>query len=79
MKDYGFSLFMGKTAFEMRGNLGVKEPVLQKKWEEMDLYNKVLEKNKNCPQYTVHDGPPYANGNMHIGHSLNKMLYLCYL
>lgn len=74
MKDYKDTLFMGKSSFEMRGNLGNKEPLLQKKWEEMDLYNKVLRKNENCEEYTIHDGPPYANGEIHLGHALNKIL-----
>ena len=72
--DYKDTLFMGKTAFKMRGNLSQKEPKIQEKWEAMDLYHKVLEKNQTCPEYTLHDGPPYANGNIHLGHSLNKIL-----
>ncbi len=74
MKDFKDTLLMGKTDFEMRGNLGNKEPLFQKKWEEMDLYNKVLEKNKGKKEYTLHDGPPYANGDIHLGHALNKIL-----
>ncbi|MFA7100225.1 MAG: isoleucine--tRNA ligase [Bacilli bacterium] len=68
------SLTMPNTAFEMRGNLANKEPVLQKKWEEMHLYEKVLEKNKNQPPFRFHDGPPFANGDIHCGHALNKIL-----
>ena len=74
MKDYKDTLLMGKTGFEMRGNLGNKEPLIQKKWVEMDLYNKVIEKNKDKKEYTLHDGPPYANGDIHLGHALNKIL-----
>lgn len=74
MKDYKDTLLMGKTDFEMRGNLGSKEPKIEEKWEQMDLYHRVLEKNRNCPQYTLHDGPPYANGDIHLGHALNKIL-----
>ena len=74
MKDYKDTLYMGKTAFEMRGNLTNKEPLIQKKWEEMDLYNKVIRKNEGKREYTLHDGPPYANGNIHLGHALNKIL-----
>lgn len=74
MKDYKDTLYMGKTTFEMRGNLTNKEPQIQKKWEEMDLYNKVIKKNEGKREYTLHDGPPYANGNIHLGHALNKIL-----
>ena len=72
--DYKDTLFMGKTDFEMRGNLNTKEPNIQKKWYAMHLYEKVLKKNENKREYTLHDGPPYANGDIHLGHSLNKIL-----
>lgn len=65
---------MPKTAFPMRGNLPNKEPDFLKRWEEMDLYRKVLKKNEDKPAYVLHDGPPYANGNIHIGHAMNKIL-----
>jgi len=68
------TLLMPKTKFPMRGNLPNKEPEFLKRWEEMDLYRKVLEKNAGKPSYVLHDGPPYANGNIHIGHALNKIL-----
>ena len=68
------TLLMPKTKFPMRGNLPNKEPEFLKRWEEMDLYRKVLEKNAGKPSYVLHDGPPYANGNSHIGHALNKIL-----
>ena len=74
MKDYKDTLFMGKTNFEMRGNLNNKEPQIQEKWEKMDLYNKVIRKNEGKREYTLHDGPPYANGDIHLGHALNKIL-----
>ena len=74
MKDYKETLFMGKTSFEMRGNLNNKEPLIQKKWEDLDLYNKRIEKNEGKREYTLHDGPPYANGDIHLGHALNKIL-----
>ncbi len=74
MKDYKDTLFMGKTAFEMRGNLNNKEPQIQEKWEKIDLYNKVIRKNEGKREYTLHDGPPYANGDIHLGHALNKIL-----
>ncbi len=68
------TLLMPNTKFPMRGNLPNKEPEFLKRWEEMDLYNKILEKNAGKPSYVLHDGPPYANGNIHIGHALNKIL-----
>ncbi|ERK60073.1 isoleucine--tRNA ligase [Gemella bergeri ATCC 700627] len=68
------TLLMPKTKFPMRGNLPNKEPEFLKRWAEMDLYRKILEKNAGKPTYVLHDGPPYANGNIHIGHALNKIL-----
>lgn len=68
------TLLMPKTAFPMRGNLPIKEPEFLKRWDEMDLYRKVLAKNEGKPTYVLHDGPPYANGNIHMGHALNKVL-----
>lgn len=68
------TLLMPKTNFPMRGNLGVREIEFQKKWKDMDLYNKVLEKNKDNTPFVLHDGPPYANGDIHIGHALQKTL-----
>lgn len=73
-KNYKDTLNMPKTDFPMRGNLGNKEPDMQKHWEEMDLYNAVLQKNEGRPSYILHDGPPYANGSIHAGHALNKIL-----
>ncbi len=74
MKDFKDTLYMGKTSFEMRGNLGKKEPARQEIWKNLDLYNKIIEKNKDKKEYTLHDGPPYANGDIHLGHALNKIL-----
>ena len=74
MKDYKDTLFMGKSNFEMRGNLTNKEPQIQENWEKIDLYNKVIKKNEGKREYTLHDGPPYANGDIHLGHALNKIL-----
>lgn len=73
-KDYKETLLMPNTTFEMRGNLPKKEPLIQKKWDDMKLYEKIMEKNENKPFYILHDGPPYANGDIHIGHALNKIL-----
>lgn len=72
--DYKATLHMPKTAFSMRGNLGNNEPKIQELWNEMDLYNLRLKKNEGNTEYVLHDGPPYANGNIHIGHALNKTL-----
>jgi isoleucyl-tRNA synthetase len=74
MADYKDTLLMPKTAFKMRGNLGNNEPLMQEEWEAADLYNKRLLKNKGNTPYVLHDGPPYANGNIHIGHAMNKVL-----
>lgn len=72
--DYKDTLLLPKTEFPMRGNLGVKEVEIQQFWKDIDLYNKVLLKNKNNKEFFFHDGPPYANGSIHIGHALNKIL-----
>ena len=73
-RNYKDTLYMGNTPFEMRGNLGNKEPLFQKKWKDLDLYNKRIELNEGKKEYTLHDGPPYANGDIHLGHALNKIL-----
>lgn len=65
---------MPKTEFEMRGNLNKKEPIFVTAWKELDLYTKMREKNMGKEKYVLHDGPPYANGNMHCGHMLNRLL-----
>ena len=67
------TLQLGKTAFPMRGNLPVRELEWQKDWEENDIYGQRQEINKDKPTFILHDGPPYANGNIHIGHALNKI------
>lgn len=72
--DYGKTLNLPKTEFPMRGNLPVREPEVEARWEEMDIYKQVLERTKDRPSFILHDGPPYANGDIHIGHSLNKTL-----
>lgn len=72
--NYKETLLMPETSFQMRGNLPENEKLQREKWEEMDLYNKVREKNKGKPPFILHDGPPYANGNIHIGHAMNKIL-----
>ena len=72
--DYKESIFLPKTNFEMRGNLPAKEPTIEKFWEENQIYQKMLETNSKDKSFYLHDGPPYANGNMHTGHALNKIL-----
>ena len=67
------TLQLGKTAFPMRGNLPIRELEWQKDWEEKDIYGQRQELNKDKPTFILHDGPPYANGNIHIGHALNKI------
>ena len=68
------TLLMGKTNFEMRGNLAQKEPKMLSEWEKDDLYHQILKKNEKSPCFMLHDGPPYANGDMHCGHVLNRLL-----
>ncbi|GGE41496.1 isoleucine--tRNA ligase 1 [Pullulanibacillus camelliae] len=72
--DYKDTLLMPKTAFPMRGNLPNKEPDMQKEWEDEHLYEKQLDRTKDRPLFVLHDGPPYANGDIHIGHAENKIL-----
>lgn len=72
--DYKDTLLMPNTEFPMRGNLPKREPEIQKKWEEMDIYKLVQARTKDRPMFVLHDGPPYANGDIHIGHALNKIL-----
>ncbi|TWE08901.1 isoleucyl-tRNA synthetase [Neobacillus bataviensis] len=72
--EYKDTLLMPKTEFPMRGNLPQREPEIQAKWEEMNIYQKVQERTKGRPMFVLHDGPPYANGDIHMGHALNKIL-----
>jgi isoleucyl-tRNA synthetase len=72
--EYKETLLMPKTEFPMRGNLPKREPDMQEKWEEMNIYEKVQKRTEGRPHFILHDGPPYANGDIHIGHALNKIL-----
>ncbi len=72
--DYSKTLNLPKTDFPMRGNLPTREPEVQAWWDEQNMYRKVQERTKGRPTFILHDGPPYANGNIHIGHALNKIL-----
>ncbi|MER8967416.1 isoleucine--tRNA ligase [Mesorhizobium sp. M0663] len=72
--DYSKTLYLPQTDFPMRAGLPEKEPLLVKRWQDMDLYRKLREDAVGREKYVLHDGPPYANGNIHIGHALNKIL-----
>ncbi|RUZ77259.1 isoleucine--tRNA ligase [Mesorhizobium sp. M7A.F.Ca.US.006.01.1.1] len=72
--DYSKTLYLPQTDFPMRAGLPEKEPLLVKRWQDMDLYRKLRESAAGRTKYVLHDGPPYANGNIHIGHALNKIL-----
>jgi isoleucyl-tRNA synthetase len=72
--DYSKTLYLPETDFPMRGGLPQKEPELVARWQEMRLYDKLRASAAGRPKYVLHDGPPYANGNIHIGHALNKIL-----
>ncbi|MDA8211082.1 MAG: isoleucine--tRNA ligase [Clostridia bacterium] len=72
--DYSKTLNLPQTEFPMRAGLPQREPETMKYWEEIDLYHKVQEKNAGRPKFILHDGPPYANGDIHLGHTLNKVL-----
>lgn len=72
--DYSATLFLPETEFPMRAGLPAREPIWLQRWEDMDIYAMQREQAKDRPLFTLHDGPPYANGNIHIGHALNKTL-----
>ncbi len=72
--DYTSTLHLPKTAFSMKANLPQKEPARYEKWTQADIYRALMEKNEGKPSFIFHDGPPYANGNIHLGHALNKTL-----
>ena len=72
--DYKSTLNMPKSGFPMRAGLPKREPEMLKHWEEMDLYNLMLKKNEGKPRFALHDGPPFSNGGLHMGHALNKSL-----
>ncbi len=72
--DYKSTLNLPKTDFPMRGNLPQREPVFLEKWEALHLYEEMLRVRKDKPRYVLHDGPPYANGHVHLGTALNKII-----
>ena len=74
MSEYKDTLNLPKTAFPMKASLVQREPQRLKQWQEMGLYEKIREQGRGKPQFILHDGPPYANGDLHVGHAVNKIL-----
>jgi len=75
VSNYKHTLNLPKTDFPMRGNLAKKEPEMLARWEELDIYKKIRQASANRnKQFVLHDGPPYANGDIHIGHAVNKVI-----
>ena len=72
--DYKTTLNLPQTGFPMRANLTQREPEILSRWETEQLYHRMVEKHRGNPKFVLHDGPPYANGHIHIGHALNKIL-----
>src|ERR1017187_7313930 len=73
-RDYSETLFLAQTDFPMRAGLPQREPEILKRWNEIGLYEKLREGARGRTKFVLHDGPPYANGNIHIGTALNKIL-----
>ena len=73
-QDYNATLNLPKTEYPMRGNLPQREPLFLEKWDNEDIYGEMVKKNEGKPRFVLHDGPPYANGNIHIGTALNKII-----
>ncbi len=73
-RDYRDTLFLPQTSFPMRAGLPQREPEILARWEEMDIYRRMREDARGREKFILHDGPPYANGNLHLGHALNKIL-----
>ncbi|HHM06140.1 MAG TPA: isoleucine--tRNA ligase [Gammaproteobacteria bacterium] len=74
MADYKHTLNLPKTDFPMRGNLAQREPAMLKRWQDLNLYQRLRQIRAGAPRFVLHDGPPYANGDIHLGHALNKIL-----
>ena len=72
--DYSKTLYLPQTDFPMRAGLPEKEPLLVKRWQDLGMYRRLREDAAGRQNYVLHDGPPYANGHIHIGHALNKVL-----
>ena len=73
-KDYKPTLNLPETSFPMKANLPEREPAILKHWDSIGLYALLREQGKNRPKFVLHDGPPYANGHIHVGHAVNKNL-----
>ncbi|HBJ92249.1 MAG TPA: isoleucine--tRNA ligase, partial [Hyphomonadaceae bacterium] len=73
-RDYRETLFLPKTEFPMRAGLPKAEPQWIEKWDELKLYERLREESKDRPKFVYHDGPPYANGDIHLGTAMNKIL-----
>ena len=73
-KDYNETLILPNTDFPMRAGLPAREPAMLERWEREDIYNELLKKNEGKPLFSLHDGPPFSNGDLHMGHALNKAL-----
>ena len=74
MSDYKDTLNLPHTEFPMKANLAQREPGILQQWQKLDLYKRIAEKNSGKPKFILHDGPPYANGELHLGHAINKSL-----
>ncbi len=74
MSDYKDSLNLPRTDFPMKADLARREPAMLERWRALDLYRRICEKNAGRPKFVLHDGPPYANGELHLGHAINKTL-----
>lgn len=74
MKDYKDTLNLPKTDFPMKANLSQREADMLAKWKNINLYQQLRERHKKSPSFILHDGPPYANGHIHMGHAVNKIL-----
>ncbi len=72
--DYRPTVFLPRTDFPMRGDLPNREPAMLARWQQMDLYQRLREEAKGREKFVLHDGPPYANGDIHMGHAMNKIL-----
>ena len=72
--DYNTTVNLPKTDFPMRAGLPKREPDMLKGWEELDLYHEMVKRNEGKPAFVLHDGPPFSNGNIHMGTALNKCL-----
>ncbi len=74
MADWKDTLNLPRTGFPMKANLPATEPDVLARWAAMDLYGKIRERRRGAPKFVLHDGPPYANGQIHLGTALNKIL-----